>query len=230
MRRRIHKQIEIDFRPHGGRRRGAGRKPVGEKAGVPHRRRAQRAGREPVLVTMKVRRSVWNLRTRRAFVQVFEALVRANDRYGLRIVHYSVQSDHIHLIVELDDPRSFSRAIQGLAVRMAKKLNALMGRRGKVFVDRFHDRVLCTPRQVRNALAYVLCNARKHGRALSQRGWRDPFSTAALFEGWAQVAPERDEETALSMRAPRSWLLRIGWRRAGGPLDVDHRPGPWSTR
>src|SRR6478752_8556644 len=149
---------------------------------------------------MKVQRSVWNLRTRRAFVRIFEALLRANDRYGLRIVHYSVQSDHIHLIVEIDDPHCFSRAIQGLAVRIAKKLNGLMGRRGKVFADRFHDRVLTTPRQVRNALAYVLCNARKHGRAPSRRGWRDPFSTAALFSGWVQVPPERDEETALSMR------------------------------
>jgi REP element-mobilizing transposase RayT len=178
---------------------------------------------------MKVRRSVWNLRTRGAFLRIFEALVRANDRFGLRIVHYSVQSDHLHLIVEIDDPQSFSRAIQGLAVRVAKKLNALMGRRGKVFADRFHDRVLATPRQVRNALAYVLCNARKHGRALSQRGWRDPFSTAALFTGWARVAAERDEQTELSMREPRTWLLRVGWRRAGGPLDVDHRPGPWPT-
>jgi REP element-mobilizing transposase RayT len=229
MRRRATKQIEIDFRPHGGRRRGAGRKPNGDKAGVPHRRRAEREGREPALVTMKVQRSVWNLRTRRAFVRIFEALMRANDRFGLRIVHYSVQSDHIHLIVEVDDPQCFSRAIQGLAVRIAKKLNALMGRRGKVFADRFHDRVLTTPRQVRNALAYVLCNARKHGRAPSRRGWTDPFSTAAIFTGWAQVAAEPDEMTAASTRESRTWLLRVGWQRAGGPLDVDHRPGPWPT-
>lgn len=175
---------------------------------------------------MKVRRSLGNLRTRRAFVRIFEALVRANDRYGLRIVHYSVQSDHIHLIVEVHDPTWFSRAIQGLAVRIAKKLNAMVGQCGKVFADRFHDRVLTSPRQVRNALAYVLCNARKHGRASSQRGWRDPFSTAALFAGWAQVVPERDETTELSIREPCTWLLRVGWRRAGGALDVDHRPGP----
>jgi REP element-mobilizing transposase RayT len=178
---------------------------------------------------MKVQRSVWNLRTRRAFVRIFEALLRANDRFGLRIVHYSVQSDHIHLIVEIDDPHRFSRAIQGLAVRIAKKLNSLMGRRGKVFADRFHDRVLTTPRQVRNALAYVLCNARKHGRAPSQRGWRDPFSTAPIFAGWTQLAAEHDEMTTASTREPCTWLLRVGWKRAGGLLDADHRPGPWPT-
>jgi hypothetical protein len=75
MGRRATKQIEIDFRPHGGRRPGAGRKPVGDKAGVPHRRRAKPDGRAPSLVTMKVQRSVWNLRTRRAFVRIFEALL-----------------------------------------------------------------------------------------------------------------------------------------------------------
>jgi hypothetical protein len=155
--------------------------------------------------------------------------VRANDRFGLRIVHYSVQTDHIHFIVEIDNPQCFSRAIQGLAVRIAKKLNALMGRHGRVFADRFHDRVLTTPRQVRNALTYVLCNARKHGRAPSRGGWVDPWSTAPVFGGWATVTPERDQMTLLSTRTPRTWLLRVGWRRAGGLLDVDHRPGPWPT-
>jgi hypothetical protein len=224
MRRRHGKQIAIDFKPHGGRRRGAGRKPVGERAGVPHRPRAERTDREPVLVTMKVKRSVWNLRTRRAFIRIFEALVRANDRFGLRVVHYSVQRDHIHLIVEVDQPLGLARAIQGLAVRIAKKLNAMMGRRGRVFADRYHDRVLCTPRQVRNALAYVLCNARKHGHAPPRRGWLDPFSTAALFDGWTVAAPSC-VQTAASVRAPRTWLLRVGWRRAGERLESDHRPG-----
>ena len=178
---------------------------------------------------MKVSRAVWNLRTRRVFVRIIEALIRANDRYGLRIVQYSVQSDHLHLLVESDDPTLFSRAIQGLAVRVAKKLNALLQRRGEVFADRYHDRVLTSARQVRNALQYVLCNARKHGRALARRGWLDPFSTATLFDGWASVAPERDEYLRASTRPARTWLLRVGWQRAGGLLDVDHRPGALAT-
>jgi hypothetical protein len=144
------------------------------------------------------------------------------------VVHYSVQTDHIHLIVEVDDPAGLSRAMQGLAVRIAKKMNTLMGRRGRVFADRFHDRVLCTPRQVRHAIRYVLCNARKHGRAPARGGWVDPFSTAMLFDGWANRTVAWCEMTAASIRAPRTWLMRIGWRRAGELLDVDYRPGPWS--
>ena len=114
-------------------------------------------------------------------------------------------------------------------MRIAKKLNAMMGRRGKVFADRFHDRVLTSARQVRNALAYVLCNARKHGRAPARRGWLDPFSTAAGFEGWNDVTARADERIVATTHAARTWLLRVGWQRAAGLLDVDHRPGPWST-
>jgi REP element-mobilizing transposase RayT len=115
--------------------------------------------------------------------RILRSLSRAKDRLGARIVHYSVQRDHLHLIVEAEDTRSLSRAMQGLSVRIAKALNRALGRKGKVFADRFHDRVLTSPRQVRHALAYVLCNARKHGVAPPMRGgsgpsWVDPCSSA----------------------------------------------------
>jgi len=116
-----------------------------------------------------------------------------------------------------------SRAMQGLAVRLARAVNRTMNRRGPVFADRFHDRVLRSPRQVRHALAYVLCNARKHGVAPQRRGWLDPFSSAAAFDGWTRHVADVDTSTITA--PPRTWLLRIGWRR-GGLLDPDHRPGP----
>lgn len=222
-RRRRGKQVELAFRTHGGRRKGAGRKPHGAKAGVSHGARAALTGREPVLITLKMRRHVWNLRTRRAFARILPALFAAHGRHGMRVVHFSVQGDHIHLIVEIENERALSRGMQGLAVRIARGLNRMMGREGKVFADRYHARVLETPRQVKNALAYVLCNARKHGVAPKTRRWLDPFSSAAAFDGWKVKLDV--EGTALPVAAPRSWLLRVGWRRAGliGP---DHHPGP----
>ena len=113
--------------------------------------------------------------------------------------------------------------MQGLSVRIARALNRMMGRTGKVFADRFHDRVLSTPRQIRAALAYVLCNARKHGKAPRERGWRDPYSSAPAFDGWRGTSP--DALTPMhAIVAPRTWLLAVGWRR-GGLLDPDHCPG-----
>lgn len=180
-----------------------------------------------------MRREVWRLRARRAFARLVPALTlsgRASSREGLiRLVHFSVQRDHIHLLVEAADNDALSRGVQGLSVRIARALNKLMGRTGKVFKDRYHSRVLGTPRQVRNALAYVLCNARKHGEVLPARGV-DPCSSAAAFDGWAgQIVTSTHElarAAAVAATSATTWLLRVGWRRAGGLLDPDHRPGP----
>jgi putative transposase len=217
-------QTEMVFVRHGGKRRGAGRKPNGERAGVPHAARPTLTGREPVLVTLKMRKEVWNLRTRRAFARLVPTFFAARERLGMRLVEFSVQSDHAHLIVEVVSRRALSRGVQGLSVRIARALNRLMARRGKVFADRYHHRVLASPRQVRAALAYVLCNARKHRHAPAMRGWLDPFSSAPWFGGWSSITHTPTGTGAPPVSAPRTWLLGVGWRR-GGVLDPDHCPG-----
>jgi len=68
------------------------------------------------------------------------------------VLQFSVQRDHIHLLVEAPDGRALSRGLQGLAIRIAKGVNRILGRRGRVWADRFHARALRTPREVRNAL------------------------------------------------------------------------------
>jgi putative transposase len=215
---------------HGGARRGAGRKPKNDKPGVPHAVRPVLSGREPVLVTLKMRAHVWNLRTRRAITRLFPALDAARDRFGMRIVQCSVQRDHLHMIVEAADKTALSRGVQGLAVRIARAVHRLMQSRGAVFADRYHHRVLATPRQTRHALAYVLGNARRHGHAPRERGWLDPFSSARAFDGWiggaAGTRAAGARASPLPIAAARTWLLTTGWRRAGGPLDPEHRPGP----
>jgi REP element-mobilizing transposase RayT len=221
------KQKEIVFRTWGGKRRGAGRKPNGERAGVSHAARPALSGREPVLVTLKVRRDVWNLRGRRALATILAALANLMAKPGVRVVHYSVQRDHIHLIVEADGAHELSRRIGGLCTSLARRLNALMKRTGKVFADRFHQHVLTTPRQVRHALRYVLLNARKHGLAPSRRRWLDPCSSASAFDGWAiDITALVSPAPAPPTSAARTWLLKIGWRRGGAFLDPGERPGP----
>jgi REP element-mobilizing transposase RayT len=171
---------------------------------------------------MKVRSGITSLRGRRAFDRVLGSLRRMRVELGAHVTHYSVQRDHVHLMVEASDASTLSRGMQGLAVRIARGVNRAMNRKGAVFADRFHDRVLRSPRQVRNALAYVLCNARKHGLAPNRSGWLDPHSSAAAFDGWA--SPRTTLVASDAVSPPRTWLLRVGWRR-GGLLEVDHRPG-----
>jgi putative transposase len=155
----------------GGRRKGAGRKPSGDRAGVSHAKRPRLAGRFPVHVTLRVLAHVWNLRSWRAFRVFQRALADGSDRFGIRICEFSVQGNHVHLIAEAENAASLSRGMQGFGVRLAKGLNRLMKRVGKVLSDRFHARILRTPTEVRRAVAYV-----RHNRAIHRARWGERVS------------------------------------------------------
>lgn len=117
---------------------------------------------------------------------------------------------------------SLARGVQGLSVRIARALNRAWGRRGRVFADRYHSRALHTPREVRNALAYVLNNAHKHA---ARSNGIDPYSSGAMFDGWREpVLRARTSTTALPVVRARSWLLTTGWRRHG-LVSVTEVPG-----
>jgi len=129
-----------------------------------------------------------------------QALREIKHRFGMRVVHYSIQGNHLHLIVEIDDPSMLPRAIQGFAVRLAKTLNRLAARSGKVFLDRYHAHVLRTRREVRNAVWYVLENFRHHLREDIAPTGADPCSSAA----W--LGPRFTDDVPIAL--PRTWLLR----------------------
>jgi len=210
---RRSRQLELCPRTWGGRREGAGRKPSGRRVGVPHRRRPAHDPRCPVHVTLHARAGLASLRSGRVFARVAPALC-ASSRGQFRILHYTVQSNHLHLVVEADGHRALWRGLQGLAVRVAKAVNRVLGRRGSVWSSRYHARLLTMPRMVRNALAYVLRNGQKHRPAF--RGL-DPCSSAAWFEGWRQVVQSPPGPSPVV--AAQTWLARVGWRR-GGLVDV----------
>jgi REP element-mobilizing transposase RayT len=171
------------------------------------------ASRFPVHVTLKLRGGLPSLRGRRAYAVLFAAFGSMRERDDFRLVHFSVQSNHLHLLCEARDRRELARAIQSLAIRIAKRLNALWQRAGQLFADRYHDRILRTPREVRNALAYVLNNAIHHGVPIA-RGEPDPCSSGRWFDGWrGRVRASGRSPNPLS-RA-RTWLLSTGWSRAG---------------
>src|SRR5262245_15691904 len=156
--------LALDLRPPqrwGGLRHGAGRKP-GASPRDPHRRRAALAARFPCHVTLRVRRGLPSLRSRRLVSELRCRLRGACERRRFPLVHYSVQTDHLHLIVEASSSQDLGRGMKSVAARVARAVNRVFARRGPVLADRYHRRVLHTPREVRNALAYVLLNARKH--------------------------------------------------------------------
>jgi REP element-mobilizing transposase RayT len=152
----------------------------------------------PVHVTLRVRDHVWNLRSGRSFRRIRRAFEKARGRFGARLIEFSVQGNHLHLIIEADSTESLSRGMQGLCIRLARSLNKMMSRTGKIFADHYHSRLLRSPTELVRAIAYVLGNFAHH---FGRRG-TDRFSSAAL--------PAENEVLA----QPRGWLLQAGRRRA----------------
>ena len=153
------------------------------------------------------------MRSEVAYAALLGSLARASKSW-FRVIHFSVQTDHVHLIVEADGDLPLIRGVQGLAVRCAKRLNRELGRRGAVWDHRYHAHRLGTPREVRAGLEYVLLNFRKHLRASAGI---DPRSSGGWFDGW--VRPSSPPEPSPLARG-RTWLITVGWRRAGGPIDA----------
>jgi REP element-mobilizing transposase RayT len=240
---RRNPQLFLDLRTTpgwGGRRIGAGRKP-GPIRRDPHRRRPALGRTTPCHVTLKLRSGLPSLRSAR-FVRAFSATLRGGcERGRFRVVHWSVQRDHLHLIVEASSTFDLACGMKSVTVRIVRTVQRVfgLGRRGAVLRDRFHLHVLRSPREVRRALAYVLLNARRHaaqrGVALARMVARvDAASSGRWFDGWtrgtraAETAEVVQPSDSPAVARARSWLLATGWRRAG-LIDVAEVPGGATT-
>jgi REP element-mobilizing transposase RayT len=179
-----------------------------------------------VHVTLKVLPGVRNLRRGDCFRVLRKCFTLGKDKNGFRLVHFTVQSNHLHLICEAPDKRALARGMQGLAIRIARRLNSKLSRRGRLFAERYHARALKTPAEVRNALVYVLNNTRRHARGkIEARDWVDGCSSAAWFDGWRGRLrePWMQAEGEAPVVPAATWLLGRGWRRRG-LLGFDEAP------
>lgn len=217
----------------GGARKKAGRK-AGPRPSTPHRARPFHRASDPVHVTLRSRFT--ELRSQFVFPTVRLALlgVARRNPESFRIAHFSVQRDHVHLVVEAADKRALSSGVRSVVIRIARYVNDLLKRRGPLWADRWHGRALRSPREVRNTIVYVLANFRKHARRPLRAGL-DPYSSAEHFDGWDEwrrntgvpppfVEPVRTPPVANTVEAreiaagdfvARTWLATIGWRRHG---------------
>jgi REP element-mobilizing transposase RayT len=185
--RKRHVQQEL-FR-RGGKRRGAGRKPKGSRAGEQHAARPELKACHPLHVVMRVVPAVGSLRRRKMYKALRDATITVALRERFRIVHISLQRTHVHLLVEADHKAALARGMQGFLISAARNINTALGdgrrrRRGKVFIDRYHAEVITSPTRARHAISYVLSNWRKHGEdreGLASTRLVDPFSSGILF-------------------------------------------------
>src|SRR5450432_1476237 len=231
MKRRGRRPVQqvLPFRTHGGRRKSNPERVVGNgrvtglRPRIPHRARPKHDENHPVHVTMPSGRLLPSLRKQMVFVAIRRALAKT-WRGWFRVVQFSVQTDHIHMIVEAADTVALSRGMRGVSIRLARRINQVARRKGNVFSDRYHARALRTPREMRHCFVYVLLNFRKHlGRAAAV----DPASSGFWFHGWktppATAPPGWEGDEVVPVQPPRTWLARKGWQKYG-LIDVTEQP------
>lgn len=235
--RNKHIQLTLDDarRPtgtHGGWRPNAGRPRT--RNGVAHERRETVAARYPQHVTQRIESGVASLRKNELVALIRNAIGQSHGP-EFRVAEFAIESNHLHMIIEAENNEARTRGLKGLGVRIARSVNRATGRSGPVFADRYHARPLKTPREVHNAIRYVLNNTRHHVPGLdAEPTWIDPCSSALWFDGWAKpieldawwkrVLIEQPSPTAKA----RTWLLAVGWRRHG-LLHFDETPGRSSS-
>jgi putative transposase len=229
--RKNHKQLTLASARkeigRGGWRRCAGRK---KKPGaISHDTRPPALAYQPRHTTIRLVDGLPNL-ARDYLMKIIRKAIAESQKRGFSIVEFNVLANHLHLINEVTDEVALARGMQGLEVRLAKRLNSALKRRGKLFAHRYHSRALRTPREVRNALRYVLLN-RKHHNAEKRfnKYWVDPYSSAAWFSGWAAPISRHawmvDDlvGTPAPTKPPTVWLLTTGWKQHG-LLRFEDRP------
>lgn len=208
------KQLTFKQRPRrdGKPRKRPGRKP-GLRRGVAHSSRPRHSRWNPIHVTLRAAHGLPSFRQQLIYLAFMKAF-RTTRRTDFRIVEFSIQTNHLHLIVEADDNDALARGMKSFTVRANRLFNAASGRRrGKVWCGRYHRADLKTPRQVRNALVYVLNNGRKHGVITSAKLVIDACSSAPWFEDWtiSRTVREGPRPTEQS----RTFLLGRLWQKHG---------------
>jgi REP element-mobilizing transposase RayT len=181
-------------------------------------------------VTVRVRSGLPSLRKRRFAAELERSLRETCERGEFRVVHYSIQRDHLHLLVESAGKEALGRGMKAVSARIARAVNRVFRRSGPVLAGRYHLRVLRAPREVRNALAYVLLNARRHGwkrTGTAPPARIDEASSGRWFDGWRRGEGSAESGGPSPVSQPRTWLLRLGWRRHG-LIDPGEIPGKHS--
>ena len=168
---------------------------------VPHTIRPELKG--PAHVVLRIQRGLPWLRTPKTCRVLERAFRRGREKGDFRLIEFSVQRDHLHLVVEAGSRRQLSRGMQGLMIRIAKALNRFWrGRVGRVFADRYFALALTKRWQLWRTLRYVLNNGRKHG-VWNVKAKPDPYSSGRWFLRWEGIDPVRRPLRSAPVVPPR---------------------------
>ena len=176
----------------GGRRSSAGRKRIHSK-GVSHRRRESISARTPMHINFKYRTLIKN----KYCLSLLKRAILNARRHGLRVIHFSLQSNHVHLIIEAENNFILTKGMRSLTVTFAKGLH-----KGKVQLERYHLHVLKNIRETRNAIRYVLFNQQKHEKGTYSK--IDGYSSLLNLRNSLELIQEYAKTKKITLKIERA--------------------------
>ena len=212
----------------GGARAGAGRKKTGKRRDPIHAERPDVSRHEPRHTVLRTVEGLPRLRTPAIYEAIRGAMEKLLEKHDFRVVHMSIQHNHLHFVVEAENKDALSHGMRSLAIRCARAINKVLARTGRVFAFRYHATPVSSPRQMRHLLSYVLNNWRRHHEdersTRARKALVDPYSSALDFTGWKERFAIPPEYPRLPVARPQTWLMNVGWERHG-PISVHEVPG-----
>lgn len=223
-------QLAMDLRvPNtwGGAREGAGRKKSQGRRPPEHGERPNVSRHHPRHTVLRTLQAIPRLRTPAVYIAIRGAMEKILAKPEFRVVHMTIQHNHLHFIVEAENKAALSHGMRAVAITCARAINKAGGRHGQVFAHRYYAGAITSPRQMRHVLCYVLNNWRRHNE--DERSWRahealvDPYSSALDFDGWKERSAISAAYARLPVAQPQTWLMNVGWKRYG-PISVYEVP------
>lgn len=176
---------------HGGRRQNSGRKRIHSK-GVSHRTRELVTPKTPLHINFKYKAYMRN----KYCLKLLKRAILNARKLGLRVNHFSLQYDHVHLIVEADSNAILESGMRSITVTIAKGMKM-----GKVQLERYHLHVLRTLRETRNAVLYVLFNRQKHEKGNSKI---DGYTSLIYLENLGELVRDFVKKKKITLKIERA--------------------------
>ena len=137
------------------------------------------------------------------------ALAKAifNARLYFSVLHYSLETNHIHLIVEAENNDALEKGMRSFTATMVKSL-----KKGKLQDERYHLHVLRNPQETKNVFRYVLLNHCHHTNtnSIKAEAYNSLYSVdlKMIAKLWKVSIIQSEIKNPIELDSPSSWLAK----------------------
>ncbi|MGZ3789032.1 MAG: transposase [Bacteriovorax sp.] len=152
--------------------KGAGR-PAIHDIGIRHSSRPFLKKPSSLHLTVKIKKNRADMKNKSVLGLLKRAIKNAR-RQGLKVIHYSLEYDHVHLLIEADNNYILGKGMQAFGVTLSKAINRMRKLKGGVYKHRYHFRHISSARELKNVMNYIFTNGLKHKTA---KNIMNPFNS-----------------------------------------------------